>query len=47
MAEAPTPIPLGMVGGGEGAFIGAVLGVAAVGTFLHTLGTSVDSPARR
>ena len=31
----------------SGAFIGAALGVAAVATFLHTLGTSVDSPARR
>ncbi|MFC0339378.1 Gfo/Idh/MocA family protein [Paracoccus niistensis] len=29
MAEAPCPIPLGMVGGGEGAFIGAVHRIAA------------------
>ena len=48
MAEAPCPIPLGMVGGGEGAFIGAVHRIAARmdGHFRLVAGALSSDPAR-
>jgi hypothetical protein len=40
-----TPVPLVWT---SGALLGAVLGVAAVGAFVHTFGTDpAESPARR
>ena len=47
-AEAKGPIPLGMVGGGEGAFIGAVHRIAARmdGQFQLVAGALSSDPAR-